>query len=43
MNKTNKKVKDINDDKETWTIWWLLTKWNINSMADKPHSSFSFP
>ena len=35
--------KDVYDDhKKISPIWWLLTKWNFNSMADKPNSSNSF-
>ena len=33
----------FNDHKEIRTIWWLLAKWDINSMAYKPNSSISFP
>ena len=33
----------FNDDKEARTIWWILTKWNLNSMAYKSNRSGSIP
>ena len=36
------KKRTIDDDKEARTIWWLLTQWNINCMANKSNSSARF-